>query len=187
MAVEQKWIASDVVMNNIDKDVQNLAYRIEAQEQYSKLYNLLIHGLKDVPEYDPAKATVFCEWVAEQINTLLPGLCKPVTADHIDHAHPMRTVKANGNVVIVRFNNRSMRYVVFGAKRELKNSAQSNVSFTEHLTRENMRLLHAAKRIAGRDNVWTDNCVVLAKVGAKTFRIKNDYSLNLLNRHCNSA
>ena len=47
LAVEQKWIASDVVMNNIDKDVQNLAYRIEAQEQYSKLYNLLIHGLKD--------------------------------------------------------------------------------------------------------------------------------------------
>ena len=80
-----------------------------------------------------------------------------------------------------------MRYVVFGAKKELKNSAQPNVSFTEHLTRENMRLLHAAKRIAGRDNVWTDNCVVLAKVGAKTFRIKNDYSLNLLNRHCNSA
>ena len=186
LALEQKWIASDITMNNIAADVHTLLSRVEYQEQYSKLYNLLIHGLANVPEFKPDKATEFCEWVANAINTLLPNLCKPVTADHIDHAHPMRTMKANGNVVIVRFANRSMRYVVFGAKKQLKHSAQPKVSFTEHLTSENLRLLHAAKDIAGRDNVWTDNCVVLAKAGDKTFRIRNNYSLDLLSSHTRS-
>ena len=108
LAIEQKWIASDIALNNIATQVNTLSTRIEYQEQYSKLYNLLLHGLANVPEYNPNKATEFCEWVAETINSLLPNLCKRVTADHIDHAHPMRTVKANGNVVIVRFNNRAM-------------------------------------------------------------------------------
>ena len=129
------------------------------------------------------EAPKFCEWVAEQINALLPNLYKPVTADHIDHAHPLRTRKPGGNVVIVRFDNRAVRYMVYGAKKDLKHSTQPNVSFTEHLTNENLRLLHEAKGIVGRDNVWTDNCFVLAKAGTKTFRVRNNFSLNLLRKN----
>ena len=187
MALEQKWISSDIVINNIASHLDKITLRVEEQERYSKLYNLLIHGLANVPKYDPARATEFCEWVAKQINDLLPNLCKPVTADHIDHAHPLRTVKPNSNVVIVRFDNRAMRYVVYGAKSELKNSTQPKVSFTEHLTFENMRLMNEAKKIVGRDNVWSDNCFVLAKAGDKTIRMKNNYSLNLLRQHANPS
>ena len=75
-----------------------------------------------------------------------------------------------------------MRYVVYGAKSELKNSTQPKVSFTEDLTFEN-----EAKKIVGRDNVWSDNCFVLAKAGDKTIRMKNNYSLNLLRQHANPS
>ena len=183
VTMEQRWLASSNIINNIGSDVDKLWYRVEELERYSKLYNILIHGLQNVPEYKPEEATKFCKWVADQINALLPNLCTPVTADHIDHAHPLRTRKPDGNVVIVRFDNRAVRYVVYGAKKDLKRSTQPNVSFTEHLTAENLRLLHEAKDIVGRDNVWTDNCFVLAKVGSKTFRVRNNYSLNLLRKN----
>ena len=180
VALEQKWLSSDISMNNIVSDLHDIKARAHDIEQYSKLYNLLIHGLLEVPEYKPGSASEFCEWVANLINTLLPDLRKPVTADHIDHAHPMRTKKKKGNVVIVRFANRCMRYDVYAAKKHLKKSPQPNVSFTEHLTAYNLYLLYAAKDIAGCENVWTNDCTVLAKVGDRTFRIKNDYHLNLL-------
>ena len=42
-SIEQKWALSDIVLNNLATEVTNLRSRVEAQELYSKMYNILIH------------------------------------------------------------------------------------------------------------------------------------------------
>ena len=95
---------------------------------------------------------------------------EPVSWWHIDVAHPLKTKKGTRNVVIVRFNNRTIRDTIYDNKRFLKNH-NSNVSITEHLTDANLELLDGARDLLGFRNVWTRSCRVFGIVGRKKIPI----------------
>ena len=175
---EEKWNTIAYSFDNI----RQLSYRIEKQEQYSRLNNLLLHGLLNVPTH--LKGYQFCVWVVEQINKLLGHMLdfRIIPAD-IDCAHPLPS-RSNKSLVIVKFVSRAVRNEVFYKKKGLKNMRGPKVTITEHLISSNLELLNKTKDIVGERNVWSSQCKIFGKVGigkeGVVFRINGTEDLNNL-------
>ena len=142
--------------------LHNYCNRLDKLEQYSRLYSLLIHGLRNIPTGFEDKGLVFSDWVANEINKLLPNLPEKLTAQHIDVSHPLPTRSATAkSCIIVKFCRRDIRNMLFYNKRELKGSG---VSFSEHLTPANLDLYNEAQKVEGAIT-WTSQCKIFIKVG----------------------
>ena len=142
--------------------LQDYSYRLNNLEQYTRLLNLLIHGLTGIPTGEDSKGLAFSQWVADQINKLLPNLAEPITVQHIDVAHPLHTRSSTAkSCIIVRFVRRDIRNQLFYTKRNLKGSG---VSFSEHLTTANLDLYNEARKLTNAIT-WTSQCKVFVKLG----------------------
>ena len=144
------------------KTLQDYAFRLNNLDQHSRLLNLLIHGLTGIPTGENSKGVVFSEWVARQINRLLPDLAETITAQHISVAHPLPTRSSSAkSCIIVRFVRRDIRNLLFYRKRDLKGSG---VSFSEHLTTANLELYNEARKL-NNAITWTSQCKIFVKIG----------------------
>ena len=159
--LENKWM----VMTNL---IVFLAAEVNNLQQYSRLNNLLLHNLPDMPIGDDIpKGTAFSKVVAARINTLI----KPeeaISHRDIDTSHYNRKpISKDKNVVIVRFKSRDLRDEIWFNKSKLKphNLRKSvKTSVTEHLTAYNLSLLEAAKSKLGQSNAWTNKCRIYTKL-----------------------
>ena len=142
--------------------IYNYSCRLDHIEQYSRLYSLLILGLTNIPTGFEDKGLVFSDWVAKQINKLLPNLPEKITVQHIDVSHPLPTRSSTAkSCIIVKFCRRDIRNMLFYKKRELKGTG---VSFSEHLTPANLELYKEAQKLEGA-TTWTSQCKIFVKFG----------------------
>ena len=140
----------------------NYSCRLDHIEQYSRLYSLLILGLTNIPTGFEDKGLVFSDWVAKQINKLLPNLPEKITVQHIDVSHPLPTRSSTAkSCIIVKFCRRDIRNMLFYKKRELKGTG---VSFSEHLTPANLELYKEAQKLEGA-TTWTSQCKIFVQFG----------------------
>ena len=157
-ALHELGASWDYTMRSLEEN----AYRLNKIEQYSRLYSLLIHGLKNIPNGVKDKGLIFSKWVVDQINRLLPNLPEPVTVQDIDISHPLPTKSKNAkSCVIVKFCRRDIRNMLFYAKRALKGTG---VTFSEHLTPVNLALYNEAQKLEGA-TTWTSQCKIFVKIG----------------------
>ena len=147
---------------------------LDKNEQYTKIENLLIHGLTGVPNY---KGYLFSTWVADMINMLIPNLDFAISPEHISISHPLRNNDEMTKVVIVRFVNRDVRNEIFYKKKWITNS---NVYITEHLTKRNLDLLKKTKALVGPKNAWSSQTKLFCKVGDKKMPIMCENDLIVL-------
>ena len=161
---------------DIEKGFSKAMSNLYELEQYMRRQNLLIYGLDDIPSetYD----FEFVRYICRKLNNLLPNLeFGEITPDDINDAHPMYTRSGSKVIVIVQFNKRWIRNEVLKMKNNL---TQKNVSFSEHLTPNNMKLLKAAKSIAGPYYAFSRKGVVYGRVDDKKIAIKSEQDLEEL-------
>ena len=170
--LELRWNQIDAGLG----EIQQLKRRIDYMDQYYRRNSLLLHGYKNIPK--KLFGYMFCEWVAEQINTF-PMLAFPISPAEIDCAHPMPTVSGK-TVIIVKFVRRAVRDEIFYKKKFLKHRVGPKISVTEHLTAANLGLLNEAKKIVESKNVFSKNCKVYAKWGKDKFVISDTNDLKKL-------
>ena len=102
----------------------------------------------------------YCQFVADQLNKLLPDLPFKLKWEHISTAHYLPTKSKKSNVIIVRFANRCVKEAVFN----LRHTLPRHLAITEHLTERNLCVLKKAQELFGRFITCTINCKVNVKI-----------------------
>ena len=169
--LENKWM----VMTNL---IVFLAAEVNNLQQYSRMNNLLLHNLPNMPIGDGSpKGTAFSKVVAERINTMMT-LEEPVSHRDIDTSHyNKKPVNKDKNVVIVRFKSRDLRDEIWFNKSQLKKlnvSKSVKTSVIEHLTNYNLALLEAAKTKLGKSNAWSNKCRIFTKLNNSIVQLKTE-------------
>lgn len=174
LVMVQKTSVWETKISQIESELEVLRARIEADEQYSKNYDVLLHNFPDVPtnKYNSA----FSKWAVNELNENLPSLEPKLRISDIDTSHTFKTRNKNTNpMAIVRFCSRDTKRRVLKCKSDLKKLRYGGkpLSLTEHLTNKNLELFKDAQAHYGFTKVWTDNCVILAEgKDKKAMRVK---------------
>ena len=144
-----------------EQDLSEQAVLIDDLEQYSRRNCLLIHG---VPETKGEETDTIA------IDTFETQLKIKLKSRDLDRTHRIGAPK-KGKIrpIIVKFATYNKRRSVFKNKKLCKGS---KIALTESLTYMKVRLLNAAKKRFGKENVWTSDGEVLTKVGEQIVNVK---------------
>ena len=168
--LDSRWNTVANLLQEYEAFKNNVNHRLNLIDQYSRLSSLLIHGLLNIPTGKEFKGLKFSIWVAAELTRLLPSLTAPITAQHIDVAHPLPTKsRSSKSVVIVKFCRRDIRNEIFYAKRDLKGSG---ISISEHLTTANLNLYNEAQKVPN-SKTWTSQCKIFIKVEGHDKKVVN--------------
>ena len=162
----------------LDNSHNNLAFQLNSIEQYLKEWNILIHGLQNLPvrPSDPEGRNsyefIFIEHICQVLNELLGDkLYKQLHPNDIERAHILyQGTKQGKPVVIVRFVRRVVRNNVFFCRKNLKGT---KVSISDHLSKHNLSVLKEAKRVFGPDNTWSSMSKIYISAGGRSHNIKS--------------
>ena len=158
----------------IDTDLQNAIRAQNDIEQYIKGWNILIHGLTDLPvresgvridEFEFQFIDYICGFLNRHLGEHLHQRIQPhdIERAHTLYQGPKKTEK---RVVVVRFVRRVIRNNIFFNRRYLKNT---KVSISDHLSAHNRQLLDVTKAVCGRDNTWTSLGQVFSKLNDRRY------------------
>lgn len=156
-SLEDRW-------SYFDNTMQDCLFRLNKDEQYSKINNLLFKGFPKIPEKIYGRE--LRKHIVDGLNKILPNLKGgPVQMHEVEYGHNLKTRRPTlKNIVIVKFSCRFTRNEIFYSKKDIPKS--SGVTISEHLTKENLDLFHKAKDIVGVRNVWTSQTKIFAKLHA---------------------
>ena len=162
----------------LDNSHNNLAFQLNSIEQYLKEWNILIHGLQNLPvrPSDPEGRNsyefIFIEHICQVLNELLGDkLYKQLHPNDIERAHILyQGTKQGKPVVIVRFVRRVVRNNVFFCRKNLKGT---KVSISDHLSKHNLSVLKEAKRVFGPDNTWSSMSKIFISAGGRSHSVKS--------------
>ena len=169
----------------LDTTLHELKSEANETEVWLKEWNILIHGLKDIPRRPTDRGAVnnyefhVIEYVCNKLNSLLGSkLYRRIVPGDIERAHKLyQGDKTSNPVIVVRFVRRVVRNNIFFNRKWLKNT---RVLITDHLTKSNRELFYKAKEQLGRQNVWTTLGVVKAKVNGQYYEIRSQFDLENL-------
>ena len=110
--IQGRWSELDSSINRLKKDIISI-------KQYQKIDNLLLHNFILPSNFQAMTSLEFSDYVAKQLNTLLPNLPLPVDWQHISTAHYLPTKSKKSVVVVVRFCNRNIKDMECNKVKEL--------------------------------------------------------------------
>ena len=164
-----------------DQTIKVLECRVADLEQYSRMNNVIISGLKTrhrsyasvtAPENGPEGREgdhAESESLEQQVVGFLGS--KGISVDRSDieacHTLPTRTKGANP-VIIIRFTNRKNKISILKQGRKLKGT---EVYINEHLTRRNGEIARRARILRKQSKIqstWTASCKVVIKLNGTT-------------------
>ena len=162
-----------------NKKIVSLENRLDSLEQYSRMNDVIIAGLKIKPRsYRQAVQGLASEGnleheetTEEQVKTFLQSKDIVIDIDNIEACHTLPTKSLNDKPVIpsiiVRFTNRKNKINLLKQGRKLKGT---NVYINEHLTKKNGEIAKKARALKKNDKIqstWTAGCKVFIKpIGA---------------------
>ncbi|KAE8750844.1 hypothetical protein FOCC_FOCC002272 [Frankliniella occidentalis] len=148
--------------------IAELRARLDESEQYSRRNNLRIFGVKEKSK--------------ENTDLLVMDVAKKIGVDisetQIDRSHRIGKPGTKPRPIIVKFVGYAPRRAMFTAKKALKGTG---ITIREDLTQERLSLLRQTSEAYYEKNVWTNDGVVMVKVGDKRpFRLKSYSDLEKL-------
>ncbi|KAM3612810.1 uncharacterized protein V6R79_015011 [Siganus canaliculatus] len=177
-----------------DKKIAHLERRVDDLEQYTRLNDIIVSGLKIKPrsfagavsrseETEPRDDELTS--VEEQVTTFLISQGIEIDKSSIEACHPLpsKNKKDKSTVVIMRFANRKHKMNLLKQGRLLKGT---QVYLNEHLTKRNGEIARQARFLRKQQKIqstWTSNCKVFIKLNgtpeqAKVLVIKELEELN---------
>jgi hypothetical protein len=164
IAAAKESIAKELLL--VRSDIEHLTVtstehgdQIDAAEQYSRRNCLLIHGIAERPGEDVMDTVV--KFVNGHLGDTDSTLLR---YEDVDRAHRLGPVRTNNTEaagksrrprpIILKLTRYIPRAMIWTRKRKLKDP---QFLITESLTAIRVKLLAAAKQIAGNRNVWTQD------------------------------
>lgn len=153
-------------IQQIEEETSSLRTRLEDLENYSRLENLVIHGLPEKRERDstPAESRHGHINTVDEATTAILDLCQSqlgldITKTDISIAHriPVRG-KDKHRPIIVKFTSRSSRNLVYSARRSLRHHRLPNdgpIFVNEHLTRLNATIFAQTRKSVREKKIFS--------------------------------
>jgi len=161
-------------LQNAEKDqrIVDLERRVDELEQYSRMNDVVITGIKIRPRsYARAVATNTGEpsdqetqSVEQQVASYLQNRGIEMDLEHIEACHPLPTKNERPPAVIMRFTNRKKKIALLKQGRKLKGT---NVFINEHLTKKNADISRIARQLKKQGKIqqtWVTNCKIFIKL-----------------------
>lgn len=163
-------------IQNAEKDrrLVQLESRVAELEQYTRVNNVIVTGLRIKPwsyaravtvdnKGEPGEQEVSS--VEQQVAAFLQSKGIEMDWDNIEACHPLpRRDDSDKRAVIMRFVNRKHKIALLKQGRKLKGS---NVFMNEHLTKRNADIARKARLMKKQGKIqhtWTSNCKVFIKL-----------------------
>ena len=158
-----------------DKKIATLEQRLDEIEQYTRMNDIIINGLKTrhksyarAVTSDGAVSSEPTEEEAETLENQVIGFLREkgitVASSDIEACHVLPTkIKNATQAIIMRFANRKNKDALLKQGRKLKGT---KVYLNEHLTRKNAEIAKKARFLKKQDKIqgtWTRNCKVFIK------------------------
>lgn len=180
--------------NEKDRRISELERRVDDLEQYTRINDVVITGLKIRPRsYARAVATDGGEpsdeetrSVEQQVASYLRTKGIEMDLEHIEACHPLPTRSERPPAVILRFISRKNKMALLKQGRKLKGT---NVYMNEHLTKRNADIARRArllKRQSKIQHTWVTNGKIFIKLNgspeeAKVVVVRNAEDLDKYN------
>ncbi|KAL7394751.1 hypothetical protein ABVT39_003443 [Epinephelus coioides] len=185
----------DLQLQNAEKE-KRIAYlesRVADLEQYSRINDAIVTGLKINPRsYARAVATdnggepgeLDANSMEKQVADFLQSKGIELDCSIIEACHPLpRRNASNRPAVILRFANRKHKIALLKQGRKLKGT---DVFINEHLAKHNADIARRTRQLKKQrkiQNTWTSNCKVFIKLNgapeeAKVICIRNIMDLD---------
>ena len=154
-----------------DEKIRDLQSRVDNLEQYSRMENIIISGLRTTPDahlqHTPGENDALEENVLALFNKQMDV---PITKNDISVCHTLRR-RSNDSIndnnqqrdIIVRFVSRRSKTAVMRNARRLKGT---KIYVNEHLTTKNATLAKTARKLQKESKIaftWVRNCKVFVK------------------------
>ena len=154
-----------------DEKIRDLQSRVDNLEQYSRMENVIISGLRTTPDthlqHTPGENDALEENVLALFNKQLDV---PITKSDISVCHTLRR-RSNDSIndnnqqrdIIVRFVSRRSKTAVMRNARRLKGT---KIYVNEHLTTKHVTLAKTARKLQKENKIaftWVRNCKVFVK------------------------
>lgn len=162
----------------LESQISKLEREHEQQQQWSRLQNLEIVGIPEIPDESPL----------DIITALAKRSGVDLKPEDIDFAHrvqPQRPASGRARSIVLRLKTRHMKDKLLSATRKLHGKTPKEVGLgsnnvtkiyvNEHLTQHNKRLLRLCKVRAKTLNynfVWTKNCRIFVRKQENTPPLK---------------
>lgn len=161
-------------LQNAEKDqrIVDLEQRVDELEQYSRMNDVVITGIKIRPR-SYARAVAVDSWelsdqetqsVEQQVASYLQSRGIEMDLEHIEACHPLPTKNERPPAVIMRFTNRKKKIALLKQGRKLKGT---NVFINEHLTKKNADIARIARQLGKQGKIqqtWVTNCKIFIKL-----------------------
>lgn len=161
-------------LQNVEKGkkIEELERRVEELEQYTRINDVVVTGLKIKPRSyaravaDDGADTEEREASAEQqVATFLGSKGIVLDPEDLEACHPLPRRRDNDTpAVIMRFISRKKKIALLKQGRKLKGS---NVFLNEHLTKKNADIARKARYLRKENKIqstWVTNCKVFIKL-----------------------
>lgn len=159
-AVSKATADMDVKIKHLEQENTNLKTRMDDMENYTRLDNLVVHGLPESTE--PNSASPQSDAPARE---LILDLCHDrlglnLVESDISTAHRIfSTNKDKGRPILVRFTTRRARNLVFAARKALRSKsshpAPAPVYINEHLTKHNANIYAHARKLVREKKIYS--------------------------------
>ena len=163
-----------------DKKIVALENRLSDIEQYTRMNDLIISGMKtrhksyarvvskEGAVSEPTKAET--ESLEQQVVGFLVGKGIDVATSDIEACHtlPSKVTTSAPPAIIIRFTNRKNKDALLRQGRKLKGT---QVYINEHLTKKNADIAKKARSLKKSNKIqgtWTTNCKVFIKTEGAT-------------------
>ncbi|KAI9999416.1 hypothetical protein NQD34_018229 [Periophthalmus magnuspinnatus] len=174
-----------------DRRILELEKRVDDLEQYTRVNDVVITGIKIKPRsYARAVATDGEEpseqethSAEQQVASYLHGRGIEMDLEDIEACHPLPTGNGRSPAVIMRFVNRKNKLALLKQGRKLKGT---NVFMNDHLTRRNAEIAKKARLLRREHKIqhtWVRNCKIFIKLNgtpeeAKVLMVKSKEELD---------
>ena len=152
-AVNKNIVDKLVTDNIILKDeLSTLRDSVDLQEQRSRNYNLVLHGVPEATNENPDARAISILNSELQSNLEVKDLQNCHRLGRKDDKRTTGASQPRPRPIIFKFKNYTDRILVFKNKRKLKGKP---FVITENITAQRYKLYMDASNILGRNNVWT--------------------------------
>lgn len=162
-------------LQNAEKEqrIVELERRVDELEQYSRINDVVITGIKIKPRsYARAAAAtesgepsdLEAQSVEQQVASILFNKGIELDLQHIEACHPLPTRNERPPAVIMRFINRKNKAALLKQGRKLKGT---DIYMNDHLTRRNADIARKARQLRKQGKIqhtWVSNCKIFIKL-----------------------
>lgn len=147
--------------SKLEKELIRLSAKCNANEQYSRKYNLRIGGIKEEPDED-CYGVVF-KFVESQLGVTINDA-------EIDRVHRVgKPGGLNPRQLIVKFKGFRAKQEILKNRRKLK--GKTGIFINEDLTATNLELLRYARQAENISSAWSNDGKIFVKISDESIHV----------------